>query len=337
MLKLIAGVRLLVAHHALFAELHMLGQTIVGLPLVLRDIGGRICCNQCPHGGGIFSIFFTLQSALYQNKRRRPIAMLSDGAFAVCGYYSTVLYGMQEGIRQISHGGTGRKPIEPTAPAQLIPLPHSLPPPERMRRTTDRTMYNRYPPAAVQLRYPLPKVSHSASMTPAPRQPSAIRSSPLQNIRHRSANRYCNAMQPISNRPERYMAMATMPRYCSTILSAAENGVAIALCHSIWQLYCKNAVAIVSRRLGRNGVLIGCNQTAKGVGLIVGTAMPQTVGAVHHACVHSVRCYGVGKRIGSRSNGSSVLTAGVQHSSVDGVQITGFFSDRRQNVLPAGA
>ena len=53
--------------------------------------------------------------------------------------------------------------------------------------------------------------------------------------------------------------------------------------------------------------------------------MPQTVGAVHHACVHSVRCYGVGKRIGSRSNGSSVLTAGVQHSSVDGVQITGFF------------
>ena len=30
-------------------------------------------------------------------KRRRPIAMLSDGAFAVCGYYSTVLCGLQEG------------------------------------------------------------------------------------------------------------------------------------------------------------------------------------------------------------------------------------------------
>ena len=38
MLKLIAGVGLLVAHHALFAKLHMFGQAVVGLPLFHRQV-----------------------------------------------------------------------------------------------------------------------------------------------------------------------------------------------------------------------------------------------------------------------------------------------------------
>ena len=38
MLKLVAGVGLLVAHHALFAELHVLGQAVVGLPLFHRQV-----------------------------------------------------------------------------------------------------------------------------------------------------------------------------------------------------------------------------------------------------------------------------------------------------------
>ena len=38
MLKLIAGVGLLVAHHALFAKLHVLGQAVVGLPLFHRQV-----------------------------------------------------------------------------------------------------------------------------------------------------------------------------------------------------------------------------------------------------------------------------------------------------------
>ena len=59
MLKLIAGVGLLVAHHALFAELHMLGQTVVGLPLVLRDIGGVFAVINVHMAGNLFHILYT--------------------------------------------------------------------------------------------------------------------------------------------------------------------------------------------------------------------------------------------------------------------------------------
>ena len=59
MLKLIAGVRLLVAHHALFAELHMLGQAVVGFELVLRDIGGVFAVINVHMAGNLFHILYT--------------------------------------------------------------------------------------------------------------------------------------------------------------------------------------------------------------------------------------------------------------------------------------
>ena len=73
MLKLIAGVGLLVAHDTFLAELHVLGQAVVGFELVLRDVRGVLAVVNVDVTGNL-SIFFTLQSALYQNKRRRPIA-----------------------------------------------------------------------------------------------------------------------------------------------------------------------------------------------------------------------------------------------------------------------
>ena len=39
MFKFIAGVRLLVAHHAFITELYMLGQAVISFQLILRDIG----------------------------------------------------------------------------------------------------------------------------------------------------------------------------------------------------------------------------------------------------------------------------------------------------------
>ena len=59
MLKLIAGVRLLVAHDAFLAELHMLGQTVVGLPLVFRDIGGVFAVINVHMAGNLFHILYT--------------------------------------------------------------------------------------------------------------------------------------------------------------------------------------------------------------------------------------------------------------------------------------
>lgn len=39
MFKFIAGVRLLVAHHAFITELYMFGQAVISFQLILRDIG----------------------------------------------------------------------------------------------------------------------------------------------------------------------------------------------------------------------------------------------------------------------------------------------------------
>ena len=64
MLKLIAGVRLLVAHHALFAELHMSGQAVISLQLILRDVGGVLAVINVHMTGNLFHIS-TLHSALY--------------------------------------------------------------------------------------------------------------------------------------------------------------------------------------------------------------------------------------------------------------------------------
>ena len=64
-LKLIAGVGLLVAHHTFLAELHMPGQAVVSLELVLRDVGGVFAVINVHMAGKFFHIS-TLQSALYQ-------------------------------------------------------------------------------------------------------------------------------------------------------------------------------------------------------------------------------------------------------------------------------
>ncbi len=58
-LKLIAGVGLLVAHDALVAELHVLGQTVVGFELVLRDIGGVLAVINVHMAGNLFHILYT--------------------------------------------------------------------------------------------------------------------------------------------------------------------------------------------------------------------------------------------------------------------------------------
>ena len=68
MLKLIAGVRLLVAHHALFAELHMSGQAVISLPLVLRDIGGVFAVINVHMAGNLFHILYTPIGSV-QNKK----------------------------------------------------------------------------------------------------------------------------------------------------------------------------------------------------------------------------------------------------------------------------
>ena len=59
MLKLIAGVGLLVAHDALVAELHVLGQTVVGFELLLRDIGGVLAVINVHMAGNLFHILYT--------------------------------------------------------------------------------------------------------------------------------------------------------------------------------------------------------------------------------------------------------------------------------------
>ena len=62
-LKLIAGVGLLVAHHTLVAELHVPGQAVVGFEFVLRDIRGVFAVVNVHMAGNLFHIS-TLQSAV---------------------------------------------------------------------------------------------------------------------------------------------------------------------------------------------------------------------------------------------------------------------------------
>ena len=59
MLKLIAGVWLLVAHDAFLAELHMLGQTVVGFELVPRDVRGVFAVINVDVTGNLFHILYT--------------------------------------------------------------------------------------------------------------------------------------------------------------------------------------------------------------------------------------------------------------------------------------
>ena len=59
MLKLIAGVGLLVAHDAFLAELYVLGQAVVGFELVLRDIGGVFAVINVHMAGNFFHILYT--------------------------------------------------------------------------------------------------------------------------------------------------------------------------------------------------------------------------------------------------------------------------------------
>ena len=59
MLKLIAGVGLLVAHDAFLAELYVLGQAVVGFELVLRDIGGVFAVINVHMAGNLFHILYT--------------------------------------------------------------------------------------------------------------------------------------------------------------------------------------------------------------------------------------------------------------------------------------
>ena len=67
-LKLIAGVGLLVAHDAFLAELHMLGQAVVGLPLVLRQIRGVFAVINI-HVTRKFFHISTLQSGISEYKK----------------------------------------------------------------------------------------------------------------------------------------------------------------------------------------------------------------------------------------------------------------------------
>lgn len=62
MLKLVAGVGLLVAHHALFAKLHVLGQAVVGLPLFHRQVRCVLAVIDFHIAGHLFHIS-TLPSA----------------------------------------------------------------------------------------------------------------------------------------------------------------------------------------------------------------------------------------------------------------------------------
>ena len=59
MLKLIAGVGLLVAHDAFLAELHVLGQAVVGLEPVLRDVRGVLAVVNVDVTGNLFHILYT--------------------------------------------------------------------------------------------------------------------------------------------------------------------------------------------------------------------------------------------------------------------------------------
>ena len=49
----------MVAHDALVAELYVLGQTIVGFELVLRDIGGVFAVINVHMAGNLFHILYT--------------------------------------------------------------------------------------------------------------------------------------------------------------------------------------------------------------------------------------------------------------------------------------
>ena len=59
MLKLIAGVGLLVAHDTFLAELHVLGQAVVGFELVLRDVRGVLAVVNVDVTGNLFHILYT--------------------------------------------------------------------------------------------------------------------------------------------------------------------------------------------------------------------------------------------------------------------------------------
>ena len=58
-LKLIAGVGLLVAHDTFLAELYVPGQAVVGFELVLRDIGGVFAVINVHMAGNLFHILYT--------------------------------------------------------------------------------------------------------------------------------------------------------------------------------------------------------------------------------------------------------------------------------------
>ena len=59
MLKLIAGVGLLVAHDAFLAELHVPGQAVVGFELVLRDVRCVLAVVNVDVTGNLFHILYT--------------------------------------------------------------------------------------------------------------------------------------------------------------------------------------------------------------------------------------------------------------------------------------
>ena len=58
-LKLIAGVGLLVAHDTFLAELYVLGQAVVGFELVLRDVRGVLAVVNVDVTGNLFHILYT--------------------------------------------------------------------------------------------------------------------------------------------------------------------------------------------------------------------------------------------------------------------------------------
>ena len=82
MLKLVAGVGLLVAHHALLAKLDVPGQTVVDLAGILGDVGGVFGVVNVDIAGIFFHIFCT---PIGGKTKKTPFdrMSLSNSAFAV--------------------------------------------------------------------------------------------------------------------------------------------------------------------------------------------------------------------------------------------------------------